>query len=465
MNVVNIEKSLSSDSLDYKTNNKQSSKYESLFINTKEINSSLDKEYNALNFINPKLKNENRVFDLINLLGNKKEFLKLKTTYENENRKINKDIITHKKVEQNLLNFNTVNINSFDKKKINSDNPIQLSTEDNFIMKMIKYNAKKHQKKYNKNFSKNYLCFKSSLSQDDMLRKYIISNSKKYKNNIRNNIFEKLYRNKYKLEKYKNKKLKLETTDPVKIIDNLINNYEKKHIINSQNNHNNNQIKNNSSNINKNKNENENKEKNIKNQRRYNSLINLNSENKSLFKSNSIKSINSTNGNNIESIKKKSSFSPEYHEKTIKNSKSSSCDEFPNIPSIQEPKNDINFDFNNINSFETIFKEENKIKNDSEEISNNLLDIKFEKYFDKIKIYQSIIKNKFFKIKKKHDMPKSKKGKSHYVNIKENLSQYKKGLYDYAIVNKYIYGSRSPIAVFRGNRKQPVNFNLKKIFF
>ena len=80
MNVVKIERSFSSDSLDYKTNHKKSKKYESLFINTKEINSSLDKEYNALNFINPKLKNESRVFDLINLLGNKKEFLKLKST-------------------------------------------------------------------------------------------------------------------------------------------------------------------------------------------------------------------------------------------------------------------------------------------------------------------------------------------------------------------------------------------------
>ena len=458
MNVVKIERSFSSDSLDYKTNHKKSKKYESLFINTKEINSSLDKEYNALNFINPKLKNESRVFDLINLLGNKKEFLKLKSTYENENRKINKDIMTHKQVEQNLLNFNTVNINSFDKKKLNSDNPIQLSTEDNFIMKMIKYNAKKHQKKNNKNFNKNFFYFKSSLSQDDMIRKYNIRNSKKYQNNIRNNIFEKLYRNKYRLEKYKNKKLKLEVTDPVKIIDNLIKNYEKKQILNNPNNHNNNQNKS----INKNKNKNENKEKNIKNQRKYNSLINLNSENKSLFKSNSIKSINSTNSNNIASIKKKSSFSPEYHDKTIKNSKSSSCDEFHNI---QQPKNDINFDFSNINSFETIFKEENKIKNDSEEINNNLLDIKFEKYFNKIKIYQSVIKNKFFKIKKKPVMPKIKKGKSHFVNIKENLSQYKKGLYDYAIVNKYIYGSRSPIAVFRGNRNIPFNFNLKKIFF
>ena len=452
MNGEKIENPFSSESLDYKINNKKNKKYESLFINTKDINSSLDKEYNALNFINPKLKNESRVFDLINLLGNKKEFLKLKATYENENRKINKDINTHKQAEQNLLNFNTVNINSFDKKKINSDNPIQLSTEDNFIIKMIKYNEKKHQKKYNKNFNKNFHYFKSSLSQDDMIRKNIIYNSKKYKKSIRNNIFEKLYRNKYKYEK---KKLKLEVTDPVKIINNLINNYEKKQILNSPNNHNNNEINNY-------KNKNENKEKIIKNQRRYNSLISLNQESKSLYKSNSIKSINSTNSNNIVSIKKKSSFSSKYHDKTIKISKSSSCDEFPNI---QQPKNDMNYDFSNINEFQTIFKEENKIKNDSEEINNNLLDIKFEKYFNKIKIYQSIIKNKFFKTKKKHVIPKFKKGNSHYVNIKENLSQYKKGLYDYAIVNKYIYGSRSPIAVFRGNRNMPVNINLKKIFF
>ena len=55
-------------------------------------------------------------------------------------------------------------------------------------MKMIKYNAKKHQKKNNKNFNKNFFYFKSSLSQDDMIRKYNIRKSKKYQNNIKNNI-------------------------------------------------------------------------------------------------------------------------------------------------------------------------------------------------------------------------------------------------------------------------------------
>jgi len=453
MNVVSSENPFSSEFSDHKTYIKKNKKYESLFINTKEINSSLVKEYNALNFINPKLKNESRVFDLINLLGNKKEFLNLKAIYENENRKINRDIITHRQVKQNLLNFNTVNIHSFDKKKINSDNPIQLSTEDNFIMKMIKYNNKKHRKKFNKNFG----YFKPSLSQEDMLRKYIINNSKKCKSNIRNNIFEKLYRNKYKFEKYKNKKIKLETNDPVKIIDNLINNYEKKHALNNPNNPN---INNNNNQIN-NKNKNANKGKIIKNQRRYNSLINLNQGSKSLYKSNSVKSINSENDKNIGSIKKKSLFSPKYPNKELKITKSLSCDEFPNIPS----KNEIKLDLSNINDFQTIFKEENKIKSDSEEISNNLLDIKFEKYFNKIKIYNSVLKKKFLKAKKRHDLPKNKKEKSRYVNIKENLSQYKKGLYDYAIVNKYIYGSRSPIAVFRGNRKMPLDFNFKKMFF
>ena len=449
MNALKIENPFSSEPLDYKMNNRKNKKYESLFINTQEINSPLDKEYNALNFINPKLKNESRVFDLINLLGNKKEFLKLKESYETENRKINKDIITQKHVDQNLLNFNTVNINTFDKKKINSDNPIQLSTEDNFIMNMIRHNGKKHQKKYNNNFNKNGHYFKSSLSQDDMLKKYNINNKRKYKNNIRNNIFEKLYKNK----KLKNKKKLKEITDPVKIIDNLIDNYEKTHTLNNPNNHNINQTNN--------KNINENKGKIIKNQRRYNSLTNLNKENKSLYKSNSILSFNSTNGNNIASIKKQSSFSPNFHDKIIKSSKSSSYDEFPNI----QPKNDMNFEFSNINEFQTIFKEENKIRNDSEEITNNLLDIKFDKYFNQIKVYTNVIKNKFLKTKKSHDMPKNKKEKSRYVNLKENLSQYKKGLYDYAIVNKYIYGSRSPIAVFRGNRNLPVNIKLKKIFF
>jgi len=457
MNFVNNENPFSSEFSEHKTNIKKNKKYESLFINTKEINSSLVKEYNALNFINPKLKNESRVFDLINLLGNKKEFLNLKAIYENENRKINRDIITHRQVKQNLLNFNTVNIHSFDKKKINSDNPIQLSTEDNFIMKMIKYNNKKHRKKFNKNFG----YFKPSLSQEDMLRKYIINNSKKYKSNIRNNIFEKLYRNKYKFEKNRNKKIKLETNDPVKIIDNLINNYEKKHSLNNPNNPNNNNNSQINNKNNKNKNENVNKGKLIKNQRRYNSLINLNQESKSLYKSNSVKSINSENDKNIASIKKKSLFSPKYPNKELKITKSLSCDEFPNIPQ----KNEIKLDLSNLNDFQTIFKEEKKIKSDSEEISNNLLDIKFEKYFNKIKIYNSVLKKKFLKTKKRHDLLMNKKEKSRYVNIKENLSQYKKGLYDYAIVNKYIYGSRSPIAVFRGNRKMPLDFNFKKMFF
>ena len=79
---------------DYKSRNNNKIQYKSLFINTKEINTPLGKEYNILHYISPKLKNENKVFDLIHNLFDKKEFLKLKQAYDSEKKKINKQIIT-----------------------------------------------------------------------------------------------------------------------------------------------------------------------------------------------------------------------------------------------------------------------------------------------------------------------------------------------------------------------------------
>ena len=106
-----------------------------------------------------------------------------------------------------------------------------------------------------------------------------------------------------------------------------------------------------------------------------------------------------------------------------------------------------------------IAKEENKIKNEVNNINNNLLDIKFKKYINSINYYQNITKTKPKKRKYKSLINKSEKNK--YRKIAENLSHYKKGLYNYAQVNKYIYGSKNPLKVFGGFTIDPYKIKIK----
>ena len=443
----------------FKIKNKKKKKYESLFINTKEINTSLEKEYNILHYITPKLKNENKIFDLINFLGDKKEFIKLKSIYELENRKINKQIITHQRKEKKLINFNTVNINSFEEKKINDINLRRLTTEENFIIKMKKYyDNKKKILKLKK--EKKYI---KSLSQENLCCKF---NSENFNRNKNESTFERLFKNKYKYLLKKNKKFK--TNDPINIINNLIKNYEKNYILN---NHRNNNI-----NINENISDSEIK----KNNKRFNS--------QNYSEHNSLKNIKINNNNYIiNSSKAINSFSPQKHFKLNKNKNSYSCKEF-----IIEPNN-LNIKLNNnlfsptnykknmtsLNNnnkigkkelentnkeitqlYINLSKEENEIINESNIINNNLLEVKFDNILN-IKILDTLKKINIFKRQKKNNLNKLKKNKKHQ-KIRENFSHYKKGLYEFPEVNEYIYGSKKPSLVFGYFKNRPLKLKFKK---
>ena len=436
---------------DYKSRNKNKIQYKSLFINTKEINIPLGKEYNVLHYISPKLKNENKVFDLIHNLGDKKEFLKLKQVYDSEKKKINRQIITHRNKKEKSIKFNSVNINSFDKSKMKLDLP-HLTIEDNFMIKIIQFSNNKKKllnKKLLDKKKKKYLNLKYCLSQNDMYRKYTTENT-----------------NKNTINKINNK-------NP------LVNNF-----ISNEN------IKN----ENLTKQDNNNNTQNILNS--YNDLNNYKSF--SSFSSNSIQNNNNKYKNIIIGTRSPSKTANLFHSKNKlnKNKKCFSCTDFSfkeknlnsnskkiissNIlnwnkkeESSNENTNDkkennkYNFSYNKNLDYNKAFNEiyssffggDNQLLKDTKEINNNLLEIKFKKYFNNIDIYNNVIKSKSKKKKKKNKVNKLKKN---YKKISENLARYKRGLYDYPEVNEYIYGSRNPIKVF-GGFKNP--YKIKHNYF
>ena len=87
--------------------------------------------------------------------------------------------------------------------------------------------------------------------------------------------------------------------------------------------------------------------------------------------------------------------------------------------------------------FSKLFKEENKIVGNLREINNNLIDIKYFKHLE----YYGTITNTF-------RTPRKKKFKNIYKALKENLTSFRKNIYEFPEVNKYIYGSRNPLAIF-----------------
>lgn len=423
---------------DYKSRNNNKIQYKSLFINTKEINTPLGKEYNILHYISPKLKNENKVFDLIHNLFDKKEFLKLKQAYDSEKKKINKQIITHRNKKEKSIKFNSVNINSFDKSKMKLDLP-HLTIEDNFMIKIIQFSNKKKKllnKKVLDKKKKKYLNLKYCLSQNDMHIKYTTENTNK------NTIY------------------KITNKNP------LVNNF-----ISNEN------IKN----ENLTKQDNNNKTQNTLNS--YNDLNNYKSL--SSFSSNSIQNNNNKHKNIIIGTRSPSKTANLFHSKNKLNinKKCFSCTDFlfkqknmnsdskkiissnilnsnKNEESLNENTNDNNkynfscnknLDYNKAFNeiYSSFFEGENQLLKDTKEINNNLLEIKYKKYFNNIDIYNNVVKSISKKRKKKNRVNKLKKN---YKKISENLARYKRGLYDYPEVNEYIYGSRNPIKVFGGFR-------------
>ena len=319
------------------------------------------------------------------------------------------------------------------------------------------------------------------MSQDDILSKFSTENTSK-------NIIKNAFKTNNKINNINNKNI---------YVNNY--NYTNTFKMDNENNHINN--KNNFANI-INKNEN-------KNKRNSNYQLNQLTNNKiSSLSSNSLENNGKIRKNvHFETI---NPFSPRSHSKLNKNKKNSSCIEF--LAKIKNLnlylKNNISLSnqnyksCRNLNSFNNninnerennssnsssnsknknkrkklsnneenkkvfdellcnIAKEENKIKNEVNNINNNLLDIKFKKYINSINYYQNITKTKPKKRKYKSLINKSEKNK--YRKIAENLSHYKKGLYNYAQVNKYIYGSKNPLKVFGGFTIDPYKIKIKK---
>ena len=111
--------------------------------------------------------------------------------------------------------------------------------------------------------------------------------------------------------------------------------------------------------------------------------------------------------------------------------------------------------------FSNILDEENKLMKECQEINNELSEIRFKKYFNNIEIFNIV--SKFMEKKnKKNKKNKNKQKRNNYDKISENFNRYKRGLYDYPEVNKYIYGSKSPKEVFGGYKVPSKIKNLYK---
>ena len=429
---------------DYKSRNKNNKKiYKSLFITTEDINAPLSKEYNIFHYISPKIKNENKVFDLINLLGNKKDFLLQKEIYETEKRKINKKIVTHKENRLEKINLNAVNINIFDKTKMNLELP-QLTLEELFMIEMLKYsknkkilNDKKEEEKRLK------LLNKKSLSQDDLLSKFSTENTNKYY--IKTKRHKNFVKNKNLLFNYNNK-------SPI---------YTNNHKVNA-----NNSTKYNSDNNIKNENESYLTSKSkymnnipLKTVKSFylNNHSNLNKNKKSFSYNNFLDNIKKLNLD----FKLNLSSSNKLSDNKIENSKENNNSAFSNDNTknkIKKMKSNKNKENNKIfkELYYNFFNEENIIIKKINEINDNLLDFKFNKYLNKANIYSNVIQNKSKKTKNKSPLNKSKKSKKNkYKKITENLNRYKKGLYDFPEVNKFIYGSKYPLKVFGAFKIKP----------
>jgi len=101
--------------------------------------------------------------------------------------------------------------------------------------------------------------------------------------------------------------------------------------------------------------------------------------------------------------------------------------------------------------FSKLFKEENKIVGNLNDINNNLLNIKNSNHIEDLKT----ITNNF--------RTPRKNLKNNYRELKENLTSLHKKLYKFPEVNKYIYGSRNPLSIFSKLKiKSKINTHLSE---
>ena len=379
---------------------------ESLFLKIKSINNPLNKRYKILPYSQQIIGNENNIFDLIRFQGNKKKFNQFKSIYTEERNKIKKEILIHQKKEKIFKNSNVINIQTFDADKINIHSPMSIM-EGNFISGLIQYckNKKIKNKKILEYKKKNKFVFKrASVTQDFHLKNFspkkIDSKNKDFSSN--NSYFSSENSN-------NENNIKINTKRDIKE--------------NSKISHN---------------------DKKLKIMSIYDFFMDddftPSLESKNEFR----KTINSI-------------FYRSYN-KLSKDKKSLSADNFFGIQS-KKIKVDGNKDqklklrHKKLSKlfFSKLFKEENKIVGNLNDINNNLLNIKNSNHIEDLKT----ITNNF--------RTPRKNLKNNYRELKENLTSLHKKLYKFPEVNKYIYGSRNPLSIFSKLKiKSKINTHLSE---
>ena len=363
-----------------------------LFLNVKTIDARLSKKYRVLPYSQQIIKNENKIFDLIRYLGKKKQYNLLKKNYIDEKDKIKKEIMTQKKKEKSIENTNIINIKSFDADKININSPMSIM-EGNLISQLI-------------NYCKNKKIKKQKLLEYKKKNKFIFK---------RPNVTQYSTLNTFFTKKNKNKNI-------IKLSKEIINK-------NKESSKNSSSFINNESSISKNDN-------------KFSSIF-------SLFDEECPVDLESQNEfrKTINAICTK-----KYISKIKRNKKNLSSDNFFGIQNKKiklegnkEQKLILKHKKLSKLFFTRLFKEENNLENNLNSINNNLLDIKNTNFLENYNTYNSInsLSARTLRIPNKNK----------YNNISQNFATFKKNIFEYPEVNKYIYGSSNPISLFKQLKK------------
>ena len=344
-----------------------------IFFEIKNINSPLNKKYKILPYSQQIIKNENNIFDLIYYKGNPKKYNYLKNLYTTEQNNIKREILIQSKKDKKYKNSNIINIKTFDADKINIHSAISI-LEGNLISGLINYlkNKKSNQAKMVEYKRKNKFVFKRpSLTLKENL------GLNKFFNKNKNNFF----------------------TDDKKDISN-------------------------NTSINKNENEELNNESKMK----FNSIYNILDEN--------IMDIKTKN----ELQKTMNTFYSSKYRTLNKDKKYLSSDNFFGIQSkkikikgTKEQKLNLRRKKLSKLLFSKLFKEENKIMSNLNEINNDLIDFKNSNNFN-------ISDSQTLNIESTFHTPRNNK----YKNVNEILTSFHKNIYQFPKINKFIYGSKNP---------------------
>ena len=394
-----------------------------VFLGLQSINKPINKKYRILPFSQQIIGNENKVFDLIYLLGNnKKNYIQLKDIYEKEQYNLRQQIIKQKSKKKIYENSNIINISNFDIDKINIHSPISIM-EGNFITGLIQYckNRKKRIQKMIEYKKKNKFVFKRpkiTLSQNSALHNYLTKkNLTKYNNNDNNPI--KNLNNPFEENKSG-------TSSNLNSFNNI-----------NDSDYENNSHKNTTKYINS-YNENNKKFSNIN--------IFINDDSKDKPKNTEFRrTINTIFSRTYNKLNKEMKSQSENNVFDIQNKRIK-------LHGTKEVKLKLKHKKLSKLFFSTLFKEENNIVKNLKNINNDLIDFKYTTISNNIKsIKQDTNNNDLYT-----------PTKTNYKNLRTVLKATQKNIYRTPQVNKYIYGSRYPLTISNNNKiKSKIKLNLQ----